>query len=64
MKIKHNCRTGKTDISLSWVETRQFTSVKSVREFVGVEVAKVISGDFTKGHIKTVEVPGFNALYR
>lgn len=43
MTIKHNSASGKTTITLSWTETRQFIDVSSVQQNVAKRVGEIVA---------------------
>ena len=52
MKIKHNFKTGKTVIELSWTETRQFVSSAVACDVVAKQVSNLVSSLAPKGDNK------------
>lgn len=46
MTIKHNRNSGKTTITLNWVETKQFITLKSVQDAVAKDVLNLCVGSF------------------
>jgi hypothetical protein len=58
MTIRHNSKTGKTSITLSWIETKQLISTNLVHPIIQSQVGELVRGSYStqKSIAKNVEV--------
>jgi hypothetical protein len=54
MKITHNSKTGKTTITLSWLETRQLIDIPAVGTLIHAGVKNLVQSSFAGKTTKTV----------